>query len=413
MEDGVRLKRLATGDRVLLADGRGEPLKVLFLFAWLVVGGEETEVRLLYKHLDPRRFRLHVLSTYRKENMTATTERALRDMGVPLDTTCYSLPDEAKPATIARKIARERYDVVVACQGCRLLYDVFDRLERRPALVEHGGLVSEVFHTPKHYTTAYVGVCRAIRDAAASVMENPENAIEIPSVVDLTEFNPSHRAAARAELGAVGHEPLIGWVGRLDPKKRVEDFVEAAGIVGRERRDARFVIIGGIDAFFPEYRDRLVERVRELGLAERFVFTGDRSDVPRLLSGLDVFCWLSRGEGMPHVIAEAGAAGLPVIATRDGGTPQQIQDGVSGLFVPHEDPPAIARSVLRLLEQPELRARLGAALRAKVVSEYSIEAVLPLWEALLERVADKQTTDVRQQTSDDRSSITERLKSEV
>jgi glycosyltransferase involved in cell wall biosynthesis len=364
-----------------------DPIKILFLFAWLVVGGEETEVRLLYKHLDPRRYRLHVLSTYRKENMTETTERALREMGVPLDTTCYTLPDEAKAEYIARTIARERYDVVIACQGCRLLYDVFDRLPRRPALVEHGGLVSEVFHSPKHYTTAYVGVCRDIRDAAASVMADPADAYEIPSVVDLTEFDPEHRPAARAELGASKDEPLIGWVGRLDPKKRVEDFVEAAGLIARQRPDARFAVIGGIDAFFPEYREQLVDRVSELGIADRFVFTGDRADVPRLLSGLDVFCWLARGEGMPHVIAEAGAAGLPVLATRDGGTPQQIRDGISGIFVPHENPASIAREAMRLIEQPELRFRLGAALRQKVVSEYSIEAVLPQWQALLDYLA--------------------------
>jgi glycosyltransferase involved in cell wall biosynthesis len=327
-----------------------------------------------------------VLSTYRKENMTEQTEQVLREMGVPVDTACYALPHEAKAEYIARQIEREAYDAVVCCQGCRLLYDVFDRLERRPALIEHGGLVSEVFHTPKHYTTAYVGVCRDIRDAAASVMENPENAVEIPSVVDLTEFSRLHRAGARRQMGVRGDEPLVGWVGRLDPKKRVEDFVEAAGIIGRQRADARFVVIGGIDAFFPEYCDRLVERVAELGLTDRFLFMGDRPDVPRLLSGLDVFCWLSRGEGMPHVIAEAGAARLPVVATRDGGTPQQIRDGVSGIFVPHEDPSAVAREVLRLIEQPELRARLGAALREKVVAEYSIEAVLPQWQALLERV---------------------------
>jgi polysaccharide biosynthesis protein PelF len=361
-------------------------MKILFLFAWLVVGGEETEVRLLYRHLDPRRYRIHVLSTYRKENMTEQTERVLREMGVPVDTACYSLPDEAKAEYIARRIEQEGYDVVICCQGCRLLYDVFDRLERRPALIEHGGLVSEVFHTPKHYTTAYVGVCRDIRDAAASVMESPENAVEIPSVVDLTEFDPAYRAEARREMGARRDEPLVGWVGRLDPKKRVEDFVEAAGIIGRRRMDTRFVAIGGIDAFFPEYRDQLMERAAELGLADRFLFMGDRPDVPRLLSGLDVFCWLARGEGMPHVIAEAGAAGLPVVATRDGGTPQQIRDGVSGIFVPHEHPPAVAREVLRLLDQPELRAQLGAALREKVVAEYSVEAVLPQWQALLERV---------------------------
>jgi hypothetical protein len=60
---------------------------------------------------------------------------------------------------------------------------------------------------------------------------------------------------------------------------------------------------------------------------------------------------------------------LPVVATRDGGTPPQIRNGISGIFVPHENPPAVARELLRLIEQPELRARLGAALRKKVVAE--------------------------------------------
>src|SRR5947209_8780916 len=108
------------------------PIKVLFLFAWLVVGGEETEVRLLGTRLDPR-----------------------------------------------------------------------------PALVEHGGLVSEVFHTPKQYTTAYVGVCRDIRDAAASVMADPADAYEIPSAIDLTEYDAGDRPWARLELGVTGDEPLI------------------------------------------------------------------------------------------------------------------------------------------------------------------------------------------------------------
>ena len=87
---------------------------------------------------------------------------------------------------------------------------------------------------------------------------------------------------------------------------------------------------------------------------------------------------------MPHVIAEAGAAGLPVIATRDGGTPQQIEDGVSGLFVPTESPPAVAEAIFKLIDHPELRARLGRALRAHVVCTYSAEAVVPQWEALFE-----------------------------
>ena len=183
-----------------------------------------------------------------------------------------------------------------------------------------------------------MGVCKTIRDAAATVMPDPQWALEIPSMVDLSEFHPENRAEVRAEWQIAPDDIAIGWVGRLDPKKRVQDFIEACALVAPLRPNARFVVIGGPDAFHPEYADSIKRQAREHGLAERMIFTGDRPDVPRLLSGLDIFAWLSQGEGMPHVIAEAGAAGLPVIATRDGGTPQQITDGVSGVFVPHEKP---------------------------------------------------------------------------
>src|SRR5262249_6223478 len=158
---------------------------------------------------------------------------------------------------IARRIREGAFDVVVACQGVKPVYPAFDLLETPPPLVEHGGLVSEVFHNPKHHTTAYVGVCRDIRDAAAAVLPSPEDAYEIPSMVDLGEFRPGDRESARAELGVAPDEPLVGWVGRLDPKKRVQDFVEACGRVARERPGARFLVIGGPDAFFPEYAGAL------------------------------------------------------------------------------------------------------------------------------------------------------------
>jgi polysaccharide biosynthesis protein PelF len=362
-------------------------IRVLFVFAWVVVGGEETEVRLLARNLDPRRYELEVLSTYRRPNMPSQSHEQLEALGVPVDTACYGLPPEEHPPHIARRIREGRFDVVVACQGVRPIYPAYDLLDAPPALVEHGGLVSEVFHNPKHHTTAYVGVCREIRDAAAAVLACPDDAYEIPSMVDLSEFRPGDRESARTELGVAPDEPLVGWVGRLDPKKRVEDFVDACALLARAQPQARFLVIGGPDAFHPEYAEGLRCRAVELGLDGRLTFTGDRPDVPRLLAGLDAFVWLSRGEGMPHVIAEAGAAGIPVVATRDGGTPQQIRDGVSGLFVPHESPAEVAAAIARLLDDPALRACLGRALREHVVRSYSAEVVVPQWEALLQRLA--------------------------
>src|SRR5205814_9749245 len=79
-------------------------LRVLFVFAWLVVGGEETEVRLLARNLDSARYRLEVLSTYRRPNMTLQSHEQLRELGVAVDTECYGLPPEEHPAHLARRI---------------------------------------------------------------------------------------------------------------------------------------------------------------------------------------------------------------------------------------------------------------------------------------------------------------------
>jgi glycosyltransferase involved in cell wall biosynthesis len=205
-------------------------------------------------------------------------------------------------------------------------------------------------------------------------------------MIDLAEFDPGQRDTVRSELEVSPEEVLIGWVGRLDPKKRVEDFIEAAAQVVASHPQARFAIVGGPDAFFPEYAEALYQRTQELGLGQRLQFLGDRPDVPRLLSGFDIFTWLSEGEGMPHVISEAGAAGLAVVATPDRGVVQQIRDGESGLFVPHRSPAAVAAALGCLSDDPALRQRLGSALRSHVEREYSAATIVPRWLALWEEV---------------------------
>ena len=361
------------------------PVRVLWVFAWLVVGGEETEVRLLAKALDRRRVRIDVVACFRREGMPEQTHRELEALGVDVDRHPYGLSFEDTVAYLATRIPH--YDIVVSSQNVPDVYPALERLHHRPPLIEHGGLVGEALAGPKHLTSRYVGVCRSIRDAAAARMgERARHALAIPAMVDLDEFSPGDRAAARLAFGVSGDAPVIGWVGRLDRKKRVEDFIRAAARVSAVQPQARFAVIGGPDAFMPDYADELKRLAAALGLSRSVAFLGDRPDVPKLLAGFDVFVWLSRDEGMPHVIAEAGAAALPVIATPDNGALEQIENGASGLFVPHEDPAASAEAILRLLADPALRVRLGQALRAKVERDYAVPAVVPRWRALFDAV---------------------------
>src|SRR5918997_38820 len=176
--------------------GAPAPTRVLFVFAWLVVGGEETEVRLLAKHLDPRRFRIDVVACFRKPGMPEQTHAQLEALGVPVDRTPYDLTFEETVAYLAAKIPT--YDLVVACQAVPDVYPALGRLSTRPPLIEHGGLVSEALAGPKHLTTRYVGVCDTIRAAAAARMpERPDHALAIPSMVDLAEFDPTEHGPVR------------------------------------------------------------------------------------------------------------------------------------------------------------------------------------------------------------------------
>lgn len=364
---------------------RGPPVRILFVFAWLVVGGEETEVRLLAGNLDRARYRIDVVACFRSPNMPLLTHDQLTALGVDVDTTPYELSLEDTIDYLACKIPG--YDVVISCQNVADIYPALDRIHLRPPLIEHGGLVCEALAGPKHFTSRYIGVCRSIRDAAASIMLGREqDALEIPSMVDLSEFDASQRLAMRASLGVAEDSVLIGWAGRLDPKKNVEDFIEAAALVHAHEKSTRFVIAGGPDAFMPDYALRLHALAKKFGLGGALIFLGDRKDVPALLSSFDIFAWLSKGEGMPHVIAEAGAAALPVIATPDNGARQQIEDEVSGLFVPYSDPVSVARAMNRLTSSPDLRKRLGQTLRSQVERSFSVAAVLPQWERVIREV---------------------------
>lgn len=365
-----------------------KPRSVLLVFGWVVVGGEETEVRLLARLLDRSRYRLEVVACLRRDGMPDQTERQLAELGVPVDHTPYTLSFEDTVEYLSGRVGE--YDLVVACQAVPDIAPAMrlaaSRGVRLPPLIEHGGLVVEAERV-SDLVARYVGVCNSIRAAAARRLVGREHhALEIPSMVDLDEFDPAARDGVRAELGLGPDMLAFGWVGRLDRKKRVEDFLEAAALVQAHLPQARFVVIGGADAFMPEYERELHALAAELGLGDRVLFLGDRRDVPRLLVGLDAMVWLARGEGMPHVIAEAGAASLPVIATRDNGTLEQIEDGVTGLFVPHENPSAVAAAMARLGENPGLRARLGATLRHDVEARYSTRVIVPRWEALFDDV---------------------------
>jgi glycosyltransferase involved in cell wall biosynthesis len=191
----------------------------------------------------------------------------------------------------------------------------------------------------------------------------------IPNGIRLERYHPdpAARAAARRELG-LDDAWVIGTVGRIDEFKNQGLLVRA--LAPRLSERVRLVIIGdGPD------RAALEAEVARLPAPRWVVLTGRRMDVPRLLPALDVFALSSKSEGLPLVVPEAMAVGLPIVATAVGGLPSVVRDGETGLLTA-VDEAAFAAALGRLIDDPALARRLGASARADALARFSADAMV-------------------------------------
>lgn len=179
---------------------------------------------------------------------------------------------------------------------------------------------------------------------------------------------PDRREEHRREFRVPAGGALVGNVGHCADHKGQRFLVAAAPAVLERHPGTRFVIVGE-----GELLEDLRAQARGLGLAERVLFPGFRSDVPSLLRSFDLFAFPSHLEGLGTSVLDALAAGLPVVATTAGGIPEMIDDGVHGLLVPPRDPAALARALIALLDDPARARRLGDAGRARVLAEFTVE----------------------------------------
>ena len=210
-------------------------------------------------------------------------------------------------------------------------------------------------------TTA--GQARAQRDTVIEKLHT------IPNGIRLDRYAPDAeaRAAARVELG-LGDAWVVGTVGRLDAAKNQAMLVRAMAPILSSR--VRLVIIGEGDA-----RPEVEAAVRELAEPRWVVMTGRRMDVPRLVHAFDVFALSSKTEGLPLVVPEAMAAGLPIVTTNVGGLPSVVDDQQTGLLVP-VDERAFAQA-LAVLEADHERARaMGASGRRVALARFNYDRMV-------------------------------------
>ncbi len=220
-------------------------------------------------------------------------------------------------------------------------------------------------------TDRFLAVGGAVAAEAVRLKIAPPERIRVIACAidaDILPLTEGTRAEARRRLGVPPGAVVVGSVGRLDYQKAPQDLV--AALNGLQRPDVWGVWIGE-----GPLRAKVERLVRRNGLAGRFLFLGERRDVPALLPGLDVFAMASRYEGLPCALVEAMTCGVPVVATAVNAVPEVVIPGRTGLLVPPADPASLTRGLAYLLDHPDERARMAAAARVQLGDRFRAEAL--------------------------------------
>jgi glycosyltransferase involved in cell wall biosynthesis len=364
------------------------------------IGGTERQVVNFARGLDHSRFELHVACFRRwghylneiNTNLTPLTEYNITRLSNPTIT----LREQVK---FARYVRRNRIHIVHT-------YGFYPNVFAIPAAWLAGVPVIVasmrdlgIYLTPKGRRLEKF-VCRladrilvnaqAVKRWLIAEGYGQEKITVINNGIDLSRFTTQTRGSRlREELGLPQSTPLIATLCRLHPFKGIETFLDAAAIVAGREKDVRFLIVGDCfiardGAIVPDvaYRTALEGYAHRCGLDGRVVFTGDRLDVPEVLSEVAVSVLPSLSEGLSNTLLESMAAGVPVVATTVGGNPEVVQDGVTGLLVPPQDPAALARAICRLLEDRAMALRFGQAGRQRVTEHFSLEKMVRETESL-------------------------------
>jgi glycosyltransferase involved in cell wall biosynthesis len=359
-------------------------------------GGTERQVVETLRLLDRSKYDLLVGCLKRRGPFLADVEA----LGVPI--MGFPITSVANWRTLVwmRKLVQtlrdEKIDLVHTFDSSTNLFAIpAARWARVPVVIASRGNI--VHNRTAFERVALSTVCRmahgivANSEVAAGMTAGGANArsskvIILPNAVTpgdyrTAPYNPELRGTLNLPVAAT----LVGVLAALRPEKGHRTFLraaaQAAAAWNQPRRDLRFVLIGE----GPE-RVALQLLARELGIAERVLFAGDRRNVADWLATMNLVVLPSDAESEPSAVLEAMASARPVVATRVGGVPEIVEEGVTGLLVSAGDPAAMAAAILRLLGDEGLCRRMGAAARARIERDFTPARAKEKLEAFYDRL---------------------------
>ena len=374
-------------------------MRLLFLTTGLARGGAETQLTQLALRLKARGWAVKVVSIMPPR---AYADR-LQAAGIPVVTLGVQskTPDPRPIFHLIREIRQWHPHLVHSFMvHANLLARLIRPLVEMPVLVcsarnvhEGGALREWLYRMTDPLCTFTTQVSREGRERYIRIRATPAHKIEfIPNGVDTHRFFPNieiyERQRAQLEL-----QGTFLWlaVGRLVPQKDFHTLLHAFAEASARFPDTQLWIAGD----GPE-RSELERLAQRLNLQSRVRFLGLRKDIPDLMRIVDAFVLSSAWEGMPNVVLEAAASGLPVVSTQVSGVGDIVLAEKTGYLVPPGDPNALADAMLRLMHLPEpLRRQMGQRARKHVKEHFDLERIVDRWEDLYQRLLQKYNSPSR------------------
>jgi glycosyltransferase involved in cell wall biosynthesis len=228
----------------------------------------------------------------------------------------------------------------------------------------------------------FIAASEAIRKMLIADGVPSERAITVHEGIDLEHVLAAPPVNVHQAFWLPHQAPVVGNVAALVPHKGHRHLIEAAHLVVREMPDTRFLILGE-----GELREQLERQIRDYRLEKHVLLPGFRTDVIGCIKGFDLFVMSSVTEGLGTSLLDAMACSRASVATRAGGIPELVQVGRTGVLVEPRDHAAMAREIVRLLQDDGLRQQMGEAARAHVAERFTVERMVAETAALYERVA--------------------------
>ena len=323
------------------------------LFSWMI------------PRFDPDRYNVSLVSLRKRD----LSEETLESFGVDISYLHKSRFDPATLPALLKVIDRKQIDILhLHGYGATTFGRLAGGMRRLPAILhEHANLTDtpwfqKVADTAlEPLTDIAIAVSQSTAEFVVHARKMPAAKVKVVYLgVPLEEFSRPRTAdevrSAREELGIAPDDFAIGTVTRLHDSKGNAYLVDAARLVLDVRPNAKFFIVGE-----GPLRDSLEQQARALNLGDRFVFAGFARDVPRVVSAFDLSVFPSLWEGTPLTVFEALAMGKPIVATDADGLLDVLTHDRDAIIVPRRDQTALANAIVRAIDEPETRARIGAA----------------------------------------------------